>query len=126
MPVKAIALDRVATGFSDSVFERCHALLLRSSCTRHVENSFLQNRLMQIIHAVTERDLGQWQAQTDPISSQMVDVIQIKPTHGEIAKLLKRGGRLYVRQHRRLRLESKWNKTCKAASLILQFAQLTQ
>jgi hypothetical protein len=43
MPIVTIALDRLATGFTDGVFQRCYGLLLRRGGAGHVENLFLQN-----------------------------------------------------------------------------------
>ena len=119
MTVKAVALDWFAASFADGVFERRHALLLGSSCPGHVKDLFLQNRAVQIIHAVAERNLRQRQAKADPISGEMLDAIEIDAAHGEIAKLLKRRSGLYVREHRSLRFEGKWDKSGKAARLIL-------
>ena len=124
MTIKAIALDRIAASFADGVFERRHGLLLWRCSSCHMENFFLQNCAVQIIHAVAERDLRQRQTKADPVSRQMVDVIQINAADGEIAKLLKRGNAFYVREHCSLRLEGKRNKSGKAACLVLQLAEL--
>ena len=109
MPVKAIALNGFTPSFPDRMFERCNGLLLRSGRTRHVENFFLNDGAMQVVHAVTERNLRQWQPHAHPISGEMVDVIEINTTDGQIAELLKRGSGFHVREDSRLRLESKRN-----------------
>ena len=41
MPVMTVALDRLAAGFADGVFESGDGLLLRRRGTGHVENFFL-------------------------------------------------------------------------------------
>src|SRR4030095_1673951 len=107
MTVKAVALDRLAASFPDGVLERRYALLLGSCCPCHMENFFFQNCAVQIIHAVAERDLCQWQTKADPVSRKMVDVIQVNAANGEIAKLLKRGNAFYVREDCSLRLGGK-------------------
>ena len=57
---------------------------------------FLQNCAVQIVHAVAERDLRERQSQADPVSGQMVDVVEVNAADREIAKLLKRRGAFYV------------------------------
>jgi len=66
-------------------------LLLRCRRARHVENLFLQNCAVQIVHAVAERDLRERQPQADPVRGQVIDVIQVNSTHRQIAKLFERG-----------------------------------
>ncbi len=92
------------------MFESCDGLLLRSRRTRHVENFFLDDGAVQIVHTVTERDLSERQSHAHPVSGEMIDVVQVNAADGKIAKLLKRGSWFYVREHRGLRLESKGNE----------------
>ena len=91
MPVKAIALNGFTSSLPDCMFERCGGLLLRSGGTCHMENFFLDDGAVQVVDAVTERDLGERQPHAHPVSSQMVDVVQVNAADGKIAKLLKRG-----------------------------------
>src|SRR6266511_2247396 len=126
MTVKAVALDRLAASFPNGMFERGHALLLGSCCPCHMENFFFQNCAVQIIDAVAEGDLCQRQAKTDPVSRQMVDIIQVNAANGEVAKLLKRGDAFDVGENRSLRLEGKRHKAGKATCLVLQLAELAQ
>src|SRR6266436_5529820 len=128
MPIVTVALDRLATSFADRVFQRCYGLLLRRGCAGHVENFFLQNCAVQIVRAVTERDLREGESQAYPIGSQVVDVVQVNSAHREIAKLVKCGGAFDVGKDSAGlgRLESERNKTGKAAGLILQLTQLAQ
>jgi len=126
MAVKAVALNRFTPSFPDCMFEGCDGLLLRSRRTRHVENFFLDDSAVQIVYAVTERDLSQRQSHAHPISGKMLDVVQVNAADGKIAKLLKRGSWLYVREHGGLRFESKGNEPGKTAGLVLQLAQLAQ
>src|SRR5436309_1661059 len=128
MTVKAVALNRLAASFPDGVLERCHALLLRSGCPRHVENFFFQNCAVQIIDTVAEGNLRQRQTKADPVSRQMIDVIKINATNRKIAKLLKRGGAFYVGEDPvgLGRFESERHKPGKPTGLILQLAELVQ
>src|SRR5438128_5147837 len=103
------------------MFERSYGLMLRSSCAGHLEDFLFQNCAMQIVHAVAERHLRERQPEADPISGQMIDVIQINAAHREIAKLLKRGGALDLGKNPMglRRFESKGNEASESASLIL-------
>src|SRR5207249_10386239 len=93
MPIMTVALDWFAAGFADGVLKRGDGLLLRGRRTGHVENFFFQNCAVQIVDAVTERDLCQWQADAHPIGGAAGDVIKIDTAAGEIAQLFDtRGG----------------------------------
>ena len=96
MAIVTVALDRLAISLADGVFECRHTLLLRSSRPGHVKDLFLQNCAVQIIHAIAERYLRQGQTKADPVSGEMVDVIEINAAHCEIAELLKCGSTFYV------------------------------
>src|SRR5215471_19681072 len=117
MAIETIALHWLPAGFPDGVFKRRYSLLLRSSCARHVENFFLQNCAVQIIHAVAKRDLRETQAQADPVGGEMLNVIEINTAHRKIAKLLKRRRPFYVSEDPvgLGRLEGKRNKTSETA-----------
>ena len=119
MPVKAIALNGFPPSFPDCMFERCDGLLLRSGRTRHVENFFLNDGAVQVVHTVTERNLRERQPHAHPISGEMVDVIEINAADSQIAELLKRGRGFHVREDSCLRFESKRNETGKPAGFIL-------
>ena len=89
MPVMTISLHWLPASFANSVLERSHALLLRGSCAGHVKNFLLQNCSVQVVHAVVERDLRKWQPKADPISGQMIDVIEVYSAYRKIAQLFK-------------------------------------
>ena len=57
MPVMTVTLDRVAAGFANGVFKRGDRLLLRRGGAGHMENFFLQDCSVEIVHTVAERDL---------------------------------------------------------------------
>ena len=128
MPVMTVALDRLAASFADGVFKRGDSLLLRRGGAGHVENFFLQDCSVEIVHAVTQRDLRERQSQADPIRRQVVDVVQVNTAHREIAQLLKCGGALDVGKNSMgLRwFECKRNKPSESAGFILQLPQLAQ
>ena len=128
MPVMTIALDRLPASFADRVLERGDTLLLRRRGTGHMEDFLLQDCAVQIVHTIAQRDLREGQSQADPISRQVLDVVEVNPAHREVAQLLKRRGALYVGKDPvgLRRLERKRNKPGKPAGLILQLTQLAQ
>src|SRR5947199_9519529 len=128
MPVMTVALDRVATTFADGVFKRGDSLLLRRGGAGHVENFFLQDCSVEIVHTVAQRDLRERQSEADPIRCQVVDVVEVNTAHREIAQLLKCGGALDVGKYSvgLRRLERKRNKPCEPAGFIMQLPQLAQ
>src|SRR4029077_15650011 len=89
------ALNRLATGFTDRAFPRCASLLLRSRCAGHVEDFFLQNCAVQIVHAIAERDLCQRESKAAPIGGEVIDVTEINAADCQIAKLFKCGRAFY-------------------------------
>src|SRR5207248_11005913 len=97
MPVITVSLYWLPARFANGVLERGHTLLLRGGCAGHVENLFLQNRSVQVIHAVADRDLRARQSEADPVSGQVIDVIEVNPAHRQIAQLFKRRGSLDMR-----------------------------
>ena len=84
----AVALDWLAASFADGVFESGHRLLLWSGRARHMEDFFFDDGAVEIVHAVAERDLRKRQSHAHPISSEMIDVIEINTTNRKVAKLL--------------------------------------
>src|ERR1700731_541175 len=126
MPVIAVALDRNASGLANGMLQRGDALLLWCGRPGHVENFFFHDRPVQIVHTITERNLRQRQTQANPISSQMIDVIEINAADGEIAKLLNRGRAFDMSQHCRLGLEGERDKAAEAGGFILKLAKLSQ
>src|SRR5438477_12305801 len=107
MPVIAVALNWNSSRFANGMFKRSDALLLRRGRSGHVENFFFHDGAVQIIHAVTERYLRQRQTQAEPISGQVIDVMEIKSADGEVAQVLDGGSALDMSEHGRLRVESK-------------------
>src|SRR5438477_10107259 len=91
-----VALDRLAAGFADGVFKRGDSLLLWRGGAGHVENFFLQDCSMEIVHTIAQRDLRERQSEADPIRRQVVDVVEVNTAHCEIAQLLECGGALDV------------------------------
>ncbi len=85
MPVMTVALDRLAASFANGVFKRGDSLLLRRGGASHVENFFLQNCSMEIVHTIAQRDLRKRQSKADPIRRQVVDVVEVNTAHREIA-----------------------------------------
>src|SRR5689334_22881959 len=91
MVIMTIALHRLAACFADCVFQRRDRLLLRRGGSGHVEYFFFQNCAMQIVHTIAERHLCERQSKAHPVSSEMIDIIEINTAHSQIAKLLESG-----------------------------------
>ena len=81
MPVMTVALHRLAASFANGVFKRGYSLLLWRGGAGHVENLFLQNRSVKIVHAVAQRELRERQSEADPIRRQVVDVVEVNTAH---------------------------------------------
>ena len=81
MPVMTVALDRLAASFANGMFKCGDSLLLRRSGTGHVEDFFLQDCSMEIVHTVAQGDLRERQSEADPIRRQVVDVIEVNTAH---------------------------------------------
>ena len=122
MPVMTVSLDRLAASFADGVFKRGDGLLLRRRGAGHVENFFLQDCSMEIVHTVAQRDLRERQSETDPIRRQVVDVVEVDTAYREIAQLFERRGAFDVSKDSvgLRRLERKRNKSGEPAAFILQ------
>src|SRR5215470_16750842 len=54
MAVMTVALDRFPASFANGVFERGNSLLLGRGGASHVENLFLQDCSMEIVHTVAQ------------------------------------------------------------------------
>src|SRR5260370_4402965 len=126
MPVIAVALDRNASGLENGMLQRGDALLLWCGRPGHVENFFFHDRPVQIVHTITERNLRERQTQANPISSQMIDVIEINAADGEIAKLLNRGRAFDMSEHCRFGLEGERDKAAEADCFALKLALFFQ
>ena len=128
MPVMTVALDRLATTFADGVFKRGDSLLLRRGGAGHVENFFLQDCSMEVVHTVAQRDLRERQSKANPIRCQVLDIIEVNTAYCEIAHLLKCGGALDVGKDSvgLSGLERKRNKSSEPAGFILQLPYLAQ
>src|SRR3954453_17145469 len=128
MPVMTVALDRVATSFANRVFKRGDSLLLGRRRAGHGENFFFENRSVEIVNTVAQRDLRERQSEADPIRRQMIDVVEVNTAHREIAQLLECGAALDIAKYSLgLRgLECKVNKPSEPSDFILQLPQLAQ
>src|SRR5713101_4374259 len=108
--IKAVALDWLTTHFANDALECGCALLLRRGCARHVEDFFFHDRAVQVVDAVTERDLCKRQSHADPICGEVVDVIEINAADREVTKLLNCRSGLDMCKDGGLRFESEWDK----------------
>ena len=121
-----VALNRNASRFTNGVLQCCDRLLLWSCRAGHVKDFFLHDRAVQIVDAVTQRDLSQWQAGAHPIGREVIDIIEINPANREIPQLFDRGRAFDVSQHSSLRFKRERNKAAKATRFILKLTKLPQ
>ena len=84
-----------------------------------MKNFLFHDRAVQVVDAITERDLGKRQSHADPIRGEVVDVIQINAADGEITELIDRRSRFDMRQYGGLRFKSERNKASETASFVL-------
>src|SRR5689334_15382968 len=126
MAIIAIPLNRHPSGFANRVFERSDRLLLRSRCAGHVEDFFFHDRPVQIVRAVTERDLGERQSGAYPIGRQMIDVIEIDTTDRKITQLLNRRCPLDMSKESGLRFKRERNESAESTGFVLELPELTQ
>src|ERR1043166_7205742 len=92
----------------------------------HVKNFLFDDCAVEIVSPITERNLRERKTRAHPVGSEVVDIIEINPTDGEIAQLFNRRGAFDVSEHGCLRLECERNKTAETAGFILELAQLPQ
>src|SRR5947208_15043715 len=77
MLVITVALDRNSLSLTNGMFKHSDALLLRRSCSGHVENFLFHDCAVQLVYAVTKTQLCERQTPAAPISGQMTDDIDI-------------------------------------------------
>src|SRR5204862_1532303 len=94
----------------------------------HVENFFLQDCSMEVVHTVAQRDLRERQSEANPIRCQVLHIIEVNTAYCEIAQLLERGGALDVGKDSvgLSGLERKRNKSSEPGGFILQLPYLAQ
>src|SRR5438105_14595316 len=88
MPVMTVALDRLAASFANGVFKRGDSLLRRRGGAGHVENFFLQDCSMEVVHTVAQRDLRERQSEANPIRCEVLEIIEVNTAYCYIAQLL--------------------------------------
>src|ERR1700730_4178026 len=126
MPIETVSLDRNPPSFANRVLEGGDGLLLRRSRAGHVKDFFFHDRAVQIVDAVTKRNLRKRQTETDPIRGQMIDVIQINSADCEIAKLIDGRSTFDVSEHGGLWFKRERDEAAKAARFILKLPKLSQ
>ena len=62
---------------------------------RHVENVFLDDRAVDVVRAVAQCDLCEFQAEADPIRRDVVEVVEVDAADGDGAQRIKSGRRVF-------------------------------
>src|SRR5947207_2704346 len=91
-----------------------------------MENSLFQDRSMEVIRAITQRHLSQLQSQTDPISCDVREVIEVNAADRDRAQGIVTGGRNTYGDFVVVRLIGERDKSGEAACLRLKVAQLPE
>jgi hypothetical protein len=125
-PIIAIALHRIASGLADTPLKRRLGLRLRGPGTGHMENPFFHKCAVQVVDTVIKRNLRKRQRHRDPITGDMIEVVQIDPAHGKVTELIESGSRFDMLQFGRLRHKCERHKTGESMRFILKFAKLPQ
>jgi len=84
-----------------------------------MEDLFFHQCSVQVVDAVVQGNLRQGQRHRDPVAGNVIEVIEINSTDGQVAKLIQTGSRFDVLQLGRFRHESKRNKPGKSPGFIL-------
>ena len=100
------------------------------SCGRlgagHVEDVFLDDGAVQIVRAVAQRDLRQFESHTHPIGGDVIEVVEVNPADGNGAQGVEARRRMVHRDVVVLRLVGQRDKADEPVRFILQGAQLAQ
>src|SRR5215212_3857619 len=105
MAIETVSLDRHPPGLTNHVLERRHRLFLWRGRPGHVENFLFDDRAVQVINAVAEGDLGQRKPDRNPVSRDVIEVVEVDPADGQVAEFLDGRNALDVRERWRLRLK---------------------
>ena len=84
--VKSISLNRSSSGFADGFDHFRLGLQLRRGRAGHVEDVFLDDRAVEVVRAVAQRDLREFQAEADPIRGEVRKVVEIDAADGNRAQ----------------------------------------
>jgi len=126
MPVIAVALDRIATGFRESRVRVSRPFAPAAFSRRPCERSFFHDGAVQIVHAVAQRNLRKRQPHRNPVGREMIEVIEINAADRQVAKLLDGRGGFIVGEDGGLRFKGEWDEPGESMRLVLQLAEQAQ
>src|SRR5206468_4110750 len=86
--IKTVALNRGPPRLDDDALEI--SLLCRHwrGAAGHVKNVLLLQRSMKIVDSVAQRDLSNFEPETDPVACQMIEVVQKEAADGKRPQIL--------------------------------------
>ena len=119
-------MNRHAAGFADGFYHLGFRLELGNLRSSHAEDVFFDDRAVEVIRAVAQRDLRQLHAETDPVRGDVIEVIEVDAADGDCAQGIKSGWRRLHRHPVVLGLIRERNESGEAAGFVLQRAELAQ
>src|ERR1035438_7496280 len=81
---------------------------------------------MQIVRAVAQRDLSQFESHTDPVGGDVIEVVEVNPADGDGAQGIEAGGGMLYGDVVVLRVIGQRDEADESVRFILQAAQLAQ
>ena len=84
--IKGVALDGGAAGFADGFDEFGLGLGLGLAAASHLEDVFFDDGAVDVVGAVAEGDLGEFEAEADPVGGDVGEVVEVNAADGDGAE----------------------------------------
>ena len=81
--IKRVALHRRSSGFANGFDHVRFGLQLRRGRSGHVKDVFLDDCAVQIVRAVAQRHLREFQSEADPIRRDVIKVVEVNAADGD-------------------------------------------
>jgi hypothetical protein len=124
--IKRIPLHRFAAGFADGFDHFGAGLGLGGSGAGHVKNVFFEDGAVEVVGAVAQRDLREFGAEADPVSGDVVEVVEVKAADGDRAEGIEAGGRIFYRDFVVAGLVCEGDEAAEAVGFVLEGAELAE
>ena len=121
--VESVALDRDTPRGADQTLEFGSREALRSCSAGVVVNFFLDHRAIEIIRAKAKRDLRDARSEHDPISLDVVKIVEHQTRDGDGLQIIEAGRLGNVRESRVRGVKFQRNEGDETVSFVLRFAK---